>query len=71
MLHNLFLLDMSMFNDLIIKNDYVKKKKILHCFYGGNSTASRPSLDELREYKGGLFTAKFSVDFIVTANLIF
>ena len=39
-LHNLLLLDMFIFNGLVIKNDSVKKSKIFHCFYVGDSTAS-------------------------------
>ena len=31
-LHNLFLLDMSIFNDLVIKNDPVKKAKSFFVF---------------------------------------
>ena len=47
MLYSLFLLDMSMFNDLVIKNDPVEKVKSVF-FYGGGSTASRPSLGTRR-----------------------
>ena len=43
-LHNLFLLDISIFNDLVIKNDPAKKSKIFLCFYGRGSTASQLSL---------------------------
>ena len=42
-LHNLFSLDMSVFIDLVIKNDPVKKA----C--GGGLTASRPSLGTRRQ----------------------
>ena len=42
-LHNLFLLDMSIFNALVIKNNPVKKSKILYICVGG-STALRPNL---------------------------
>ena len=34
-LYNILLLDMSIFNDLVIKNDPVKKATLLPCFYGG------------------------------------
>ena len=34
-LHNLFFLDMSIFNDLIIKNDPVKKAKSFFVFMEG------------------------------------
>ena len=47
-LYSLFLLDMSMFNDLVIKNDLAKKVKSVF-FYGGGSTASRPSLGTRRQ----------------------
>ena len=33
-LHNFFLLDMSVFNELVIKNDPVKKTTRFPCFYG-------------------------------------
>ena len=49
MLHNVFLLDMSIFNDLVIKNDPDKIAKILRCFYRGGSTASRPKLGTRRQ----------------------
>ena len=35
MLHNLFLLDMSIVNDLVIKNDTVKKARSLFAFKEG------------------------------------
>ena len=48
-LHNLFLLDVSVFNVLVIKNDPVKKSKVLLSVYGGGSTISRPSLGTKRQ----------------------
>ena len=57
MLHNLFLQNISVFNDLVIKGNPLKSK-IFICFYGGCLTALQ------------LFTAKFSVDskFNILAN---
>ena len=52
-LHNLFLLDMSIFDDFITKNDPVKNKLL----YGGGSTTSWPSLGIRRQN-----FEKFSVD---------
>ena len=58
---------MSIFNDLVIKNDPVKKSKIHLCFYGGGSTASQTSLGTRRQ---NVFIAKFSVNskFNISAN---
>ena len=42
--YNLNLLDMDIFNELVIKNDPVKKATLFHCFFGRGSTASLRSL---------------------------
>ena len=42
-LHNLFFLDMSIFNDLIIKNDPVKKQNpSLFLWWGFNCITTKP-----------------------------
>ena len=66
-LHNLFLLNMSISNDLVIKNDLFKKKNpSLFLWRGFNCITTKPWY-----YKTKLFTAKFSVDskFNILANL--
>ena len=46
---NVFLLDVSMFNDLVIKNNPAKKAKPFFVFMKGVSTASRSSHDTRRQ----------------------
>ena len=65
-LHNLFLLDMSMFNDLVIKNDPVKKQNPSLLLWRGFNCITTKSWYKKTER----FTAKFSVDrkFNILAN---
>ena len=65
-LHILFLLDIPTFNKLVIKNDPVKKATLFFVFMEGVQLPHGHAL-VLEE----LFTANFSVNFVVTANLTF
>ena len=58
---------LSIFNELVIKDDPVKKQHYFRVYMEGVQLPQ----DQVLGLEDRTFTAKFSVKFIVTANLIF